>query len=118
MKKDDIDTGDLDHSATFRQSVRERDADGQIVQSWRDVMTVWAAVGYLRGGEGVVQARMAARSPAIVTIRNSQAARQIGHDWRVVARDRTGIERLYEVKELPRPSKSGAYLEMLVEVQG
>lgn len=110
-----IATGDLDHRAVFQRPVQGRDEDGQIVQGWQDVLTEKAAVLYLRGTESVMQARMQSRSPAILTVRGSSLARQITSEWRVVVRDRGGAERLFEIKEDPRPIERGAFLEMLVE---
>ena len=108
-------TGNLDHRAVFQRPVAGRDEDGQIVQGWQDVLTEMAAVLYLRGTESVMQARMQSRSPAILTIRGSSLSRQITSEWRVVVRDRSGTERLFEIKEDPRPVERGSFLEMLVE---
>ena len=107
--------GALDHRATFQSPVQERDEDGQIVQGWRDEFTGWANVRYLRGGESVMQARLASRNPVIVTIRNSERARQITSEWQVELRDRTGIRKTYQIKEDPRPSEASGFLEMLAE---
>lgn len=107
--------GALDHRATFQRSVQSRDEDGQLIQGWHDEATVWASVRYLRGGESVMAARMQSRTPAILTIRSSGKARQVTSEWRVQTRDRSGTERLFEVKEDPRPTEGGGFLEMLVE---
>lgn len=107
--------GALDHRATFQSPVQERDEDGQIVQGWRDEFTGWANVRYLRGGESVMQARMQSKTPAILTFRSSAEARRVTSEWRVLARDRSGMERLFEVKEDPRPMDGGGFLEVLVE---
>ena len=110
-----MEAGALDHRATFQSPVQERDEDGQIVQGWQDEFTGWTNVRYLRGGESVMQARMQSRSPAILTIRNSASARAVTSEWRAVVRDRTGIERVYEMREDPRPSEGSGFLEMLAE---
>lgn len=107
--------GSLDHRAAFQSPVHERDEDGQIHQGWRDEFVAWASVRHLRGGESVMQARMQSRSPAILTIRNSAAARAVTSEWRAVVRDRTGIERVFEMREDPRPTEGSAFLEMLAE---
>lgn len=110
-----MNAGDLDRKVTFQSPVQQRDEDGQVHQGWKDEFEAWAAVRHLRGGESVMQARMASRSPAILTIRNSEAARRVTSEWRVKARDRSGVERLFEVKEDWRPTEGAGFLEMLVE---
>lgn len=110
-----MDAGKLDHRATFQSPVQERDEDGQIVQGWRDEMTVWANVRYLRGEESVMAARMQSRTPAILTFRSSVEARRVTSEWRVLVRDRSSFKRLFEVKEDPRPTDGGGFLELLAE---
>lgn len=107
--------GDLDHRATF--SVRQivDDDMGGTQSSWIPQFTVWAAVKYLRGGEAVMQSRLASRNPVVVTIRNSADARRITSEWQVELRSRSGVTKIYAVKEDPRPSEQDAYLEMLAE---
>lgn len=107
--------GDLSTLTRFQSPVQQRDEDGQLHQGWQTEFEAWAHVRHLRGGESVMQARMASRSPAILTIRNSAAARSVTSEWRAVVRDRTGIERVYEMREDPRPSEGSGFLEMLAE---
>lgn len=108
-------SGDLDHRATFsvRQQV-ETDMGGTLDQ-WVPQFTVWAAVRYLRGGESVMQARLASKNPVICTIRNSAAARRITSEWQVSLRSRSGVSKVYEVKEDPRPEGMDGFLSMLAE---
>ena len=115
MATNRLSAGALDHRVTFQSPVQERDADGQLHQGWETAFEAWAAVKYLRGTEAVMQARMQSRSPAILTIRNSEAARRVTSEWRVKARDRSGVERMFEVKEDWRPTEGAGFLEMLVE---
>ena len=105
----------LDHRAEFslRESV-ETDMGG-VEDEWVPQFVEWAGVKHLRGGESVMQARLASRNPVIVTIRNSARARQITSEWRVTLRSRSGIVLVAEVKEDPRPSEGDAYLEFLAE---
>ena len=58
---------------------------------------------------------MQSKTPAILTFRSSVEARRVTSEWRVLARDRSGAERLFEVKEDPRPTDGGGFLEVLVE---
>ena len=107
--------GKLDSRAKFQSPVRTKTDLGGRQAGWKDEMKVWAGVRHLRGGEAVMQARMASRNPAIVTVRNTAQARGITSEWQVELRDRTGIRKTYAVKEDPRPVEGGAFLEMLVE---
>lgn len=105
----------LDYHASFsmRESV-ETDMGGT-VDDWVPQFNEPANVRHLRGGESVMQARLASRNPVIVTIRNSERARQITSEWQVELRDRTGIRKTYQIKEDPRPSEAGGLLEFLAE---
>lgn len=107
--------GDLDNRATFSRRERVETDMGGALDQWMPQFEVWAAVKHLRGGEAVMQARLASRNPVIVTIRNSTQARRITSEWQVELRDRTGIRKVYELREDPRPIERGAYLEILVE---
>lgn len=108
-------TGDLDSRATFSRRERVETDMGGMLDQWMPQFHVWAAVKHLRGGEAVMQARLASRNPVILTIRNSTQARRITSEWQVELRDRTGIRKVYELREDPRPIERGALLEMLVE---
>ena len=105
----------LDYHAAFsaRESV-ETDMGGT-QDEWIEQFVEWAGVKHLRGGESVMQARLASRNPAIITIRNSARARQITSEWMVRLRSRSGIVKDYEVKEDPRPAESDGFLEFLAE---
>ena len=105
----------LDYHASFsmRESV-ETDMGGT-VDDWVPQFVEWAGVKHLRGGESVMQARLASRNPVIVTIRNSERARQITSEWMVRLRSRSGVVKDYEVKEDPRPTEADGFLEFLAE---
>ena len=107
--------GTLDYRATFalRETV-ETDMGGT-QDEWVPQFVEWAGVKHLRGGESVMQARLASRNPVIITVRNSARVRQITSEWAVELRDRTGIRKVYAIKEDPRPSEASAFLEMLAE---
>ena len=110
-----MNAGRLDYRATFsmRESV-ETDMGGTR-DEWVVQFTEHAGVKHLRGGESVMQERLASRNPVIVTIRNSARARQITSEWQVELVDRTGIRKVYDVKEDPRPTEASGFLEMLAE---
>ncbi|MTH61440.1 phage head closure protein [Paracoccus litorisediminis] len=102
--------GELNRRATFLRPIKDRDADGKVIQSYIPVFEAWANVRWLRGGESVMQSRLASRSPAIVTIRAHVAAREVTSEWRVQIEGRA-----FEIKEDPRESDDRAFLELLVE---
>ena len=105
----------LDHRAIFSARREISDEYGGTRDEWVPQFTEWADVKYLRGGESVMQARMASRNPVIVTIRNSERARQITSEWQVELRSRSGVTKVYQIKEDPRPVDGDAMLEMLAE---
>jgi len=102
--------GQLTKRAALSRPVEERDPDGMIVQGWQAMGTVWCNLLPLRGSEAVMQARMASRSPAIVTVRASSLARDITAEWRVEIDGRS-----YDVKERPREAQGRGFLEFLAE---
>jgi head-tail adaptor len=105
----------LDHRATF-SARRVVDTDmGGTLSEWAPQFEVWAGVQYLRGGEAVMQARLASRNPVIVTIRNSADARRITSEWQVSLRSRSGVTKVYQIKEDPRPAGLDGSLEFLAE---
>lgn len=102
--------GRLRRRATFQEAVMIRDPDGMLIQGWEDRFTLWCHVHYLRGSEAVMQARLVSKSPAILTIRASAETRAITSEWRAVIG-----EVIFDLKEDPRPSAQGRFLEMLAE---
>ena len=105
----------LDYHAAFsmRESV-ETDMGGT-VDDWVPQFSEWAGVKHLRGGESVMQARLASRNPVVITVRNSARARQITSEWQVRLRSRSGVVKDYEIKEDPRPTEADGFLEFLAE---
>lgn len=71
---------------------RAADANGDRLGAWKDVQTVWAQITYLRGGEGVLQERLAGNQPVVISIRDSSFARDIDNSWRAV-----GPEGAYDI---------------------
>ena len=105
-----MDAGQLDRRVTFQQAVIIRDPDGMLIQGWEDRFTLWAHVRYLRGSEAVMQARLVSKAPVIITVRRSAQSVAITSEWRAVI---GGIT--FDLKEDPRPSENGAWLELLAE---
>ena len=105
----------LDHRAEFSLRESIEDDMGGTRDEWVLQFVEWAGVKYLRGTEAVMQARLTSRNPMIVTVRNSERARQITSEWRIVLRSRSGVTFVAEVREDPRPANRDGYLEMLCE---
>lgn len=103
--------GQLTKRVTLLEPVISGDADGRQIQSRAARGTVWANVRPLRGGESVMQSRMASRNPAIITVRASSVTRRITNEWRALV---DGKE--YDIKEDPRETQGRAMLEFLAEV--
>lgn len=102
--------GNLSNRITFAEMTTLPGEGGEVIQGWTDRFTVWGHVRYLRGGEAVMQARMASKRPAILTIRDSAQARRVTSEWRATI---GGV--VFDLREDPRPSEDRAFLEMLVE---
>jgi len=105
-----MDAGQLTKRARFRAPIKGRTPGGQRITEMRDRFTVWAKLTPMRGGEAVMQARLASRSPCSVTVRRTPDTVQISSEWDVVIDGRT-----YHLKEDPRESQDRAFLDMLVE---
>lgn len=113
-----MDAGRLDRRLAFYRRENVDDGAGNTVGEWAYQFTMAANVKPMRGGESVLAARLEARGPAIVTVRNCADTRQLTADWKTVD---TRTSKEYAVREAPRHpvDKSGfedrALLEMLVE---
>lgn len=89
------------------------DGYGNQVGSWQVLFIAWGGIRFMRGSEPVVAARLNARQPAILTIRNSEQARSIKASDRAV-NARTG--EVFNIRELPREARENrGFVEMLVE---
>lgn len=106
-------SGRLRERIIIQRRVDVDDGKGNVTGSWQDQMTVWAAIQFMRGSEPVIAARLTARQPAIMTIRNSTQARGILASDRAV-NARTG--EVFNIREKPREARENrGFLEMLVE---
>lgn len=98
---------------TIQRFVDVDDGAGNVTGDWLDMFTIWAAIRFSRGGEGVLAARLTARQPAILTVRNSSQSRGILPSDRAV--DARTAE-IFNIREKPRMSRDNrGFLEMLVE---
>lgn len=107
-----VGAGKLDRRLRFDRPKQVSDGAGNFTDGWEEQFTVAANRKWLRGGESVLAARLEAKQPAIVTIRNSSSAREITADWRCVD---VRAERVYAIRENPKESDNRGYLEFLVE---
>lgn len=109
-----VGAGDLRDRFTIQRDMAVPDWSGHPGEpDWQDQFTVWGGIQFMRGGEAVIAARLTARQPAILTIRNSKQAQGIKPSDRV-KNARTG--EIFNVREQPRVSReSRGFLEMLVE---
>lgn len=107
--------GDLSERLRFDARGAVNDGHGnEVAGDWQEQFTVWAGVAPMKGGEGVLSGRLEGRTPAIVTLRDSAAARGITPHWRAV--DRRGV--IWNVREWPRAAARAGYLDLLVERGG
>jgi head-tail adaptor len=101
---------DLDHVCSLQERVKADDGYGNKRGDFQEVFRDWGGFRFLRGGEGVIESRLASKQPAILTLRSTAQAKTIAPHWRVVAGGRA-----YDVKEHPRPTDDRMFLEILVE---
>ena len=79
---------------------------------WEPQFEAHCGLTYLKGSETVLASRLEAKSPIVISLRNTANARRVTHEWR--AKDlRTGV--IYQIKERPRPTEDRSILEMLAE---
>lgn len=103
---------DLDRVFSFQRRGEVDDRHGNKVDGdFVEVFREWAKVKPMKGGEGVVEARLSARQPAILTVRATTAAEDVNADWIAV----TGGVVVWNIKEPPRLTDDRQFLEMLVE---
>ena len=106
--------GDLHDRFTIQRNTATADWTGHPGEpDWKDQFTIWGNITFMRGGEAVIAARLTARQPAILTIRNSVSARSILPSDRVI-NARTG--EIFNIREQPRVSRDNrGMLEVLIE---
>lgn len=102
---------DLDKIVSFQRRAGTDDGRGNKVSGdFAEVFREWARILPMKGGEGVVEARLSARQPAILAIRATVAAAAINTGW--VAKHGVVI---WNIKEPPRLTVDRQFYEMLVE---
>lgn len=104
------DAGKLDRRVTLSRRVEQSDGFGNMVGEWTPAFSRWCNVRYLRGTEAVMAARLEGRQPVIVTVRKDSETDTIDPGMRA-----TIDGRVYNIRELPRPSDDRLFLEFLAE---
>lgn len=112
--------GDLDRTFRFEKRQEVEDGYGNTVDQWMPQFTARGMRAFLRGGESIIASRLEGRQPAILTIRNHAAAREITNDWRAVdvfgGNDEFGVPKVaFNIRENPKLTDDRLFLEMLVE---
>lgn len=107
-----MDAGRLDRRLRFEKRQDVENGAGGYRSDWVQQFECAANRKWLRGGEGVMSARLENRQMVVLTIRACVQARQIDNDWRAVD---TRDGRVYNVREVPRETDGRALLEMLAE---
>lgn len=103
--------GQLDSRISFSQ--REVDASGVRQGDWGQPLTVWAQLTWLRGGEAVLDQRLAGRQPVVITIREFAAVRSIDNSWRAV--NAHNLAQVFDIKSAA-PSREAGFLDILAEM--
>lgn len=103
--------GPLNDRLRFELPTETVDDYGAAVQGWAPQFTVAAGLTYLRGGETVLQARLAGRQVVAIRIRRSTDTQRIGVDWRAVDA-RTGV--VMNIRSIA-PTPDRAFLELTAE---
>lgn len=108
-------SGDLSERVTLAKRIEiNPDAPhdlGNRRGDWVDQGTVWAQYIHLRGGEGVLAARLQGKHTQVIRVRSSAFSRRIEPDWRVTDA-RTGVE--FAVRDVTI-DPGGAAVDLLCE---
>lgn len=110
-----VGAGDLRERFIIERDMATPDWSGHPGEpDWQTVVgPISGGIQFMRGGEAVIAARLTARQPAILTIRDSAQAKGIKPSDRV-KNARTG--EIFNIREQPRVSRDNrGFLEMLVE---
>lgn len=103
--------GELKHRVALDKRSTTSDGAGGTTTAFTEQFVVSAAYTHLKGGEGVVAARLEGRHLQVVRVRASSTTRQVTTDWRVRDR-RTGA--VFNVRDIT-PTEDRAFLDFLCE---
>jgi head-tail adaptor len=101
-----IGAGDLDHLVSLEAPVFTPDGYGGEACTWEVQFQTWAALFYRSGGEGLEAGVLQGQLSLRCRLRQSDAARLVTTDWRLVHRGT-----VYNVREVDRvTSREWVYL--------
>lgn len=107
--------GDLRERVAFarRESINPDDPDdyGNTVSEWVEQFRTRAQFVHLRGGEGVLAAKLENRHPLVVRVRASAQSREIGADWQVTDLTSGAVFNVRDITHLP----ARTWIDLLVE---
>jgi SPP1 family predicted phage head-tail adaptor len=104
--------GKLRERVTFqKRSAQADDGYGNTLTAFADVMTVWAGVAPLRGGEEIMAARLQGTQPVVITVRYSSQTVAVTPEWRAVDA-RTGT--VYNIRTAVADARK-AQIDMICE---
>lgn len=103
--------GRLRDRITFQQ--RGLDANGDPLGPWADVVTVSVELIWLRGGEAVMDQRLAGRQPVVITVRDFAETRLIDNSWRAVNERKPA--QVFDIKSAS-PAKELGFIDVLAEM--
>lgn len=103
-------SGALDRRVVFQQQAVTR--PGVRNGDWTDDFARWCSIAWLRGGEGVLEGRLAGNAPAVITVRDDAETRQVTGAWR--ARTESGIVATFNIKSIT-PAKEKGFLDILAQ---
>lgn len=105
--------GSLRERVTFSQRSSSSDDYGNVEDSYVDQFSVAARIQYLRGGEGVMAARLDGHQPVLVTVRRSTDTEKIKPDWRVT--DARDPARIFNIRSIV-PDERRELFDLLCEI--
>lgn len=104
-------TGDLNRRFAFDKRGAAGDGHGGTSTAFVEQFVVSAQVTAMRGGESVMQARLAGQHVQVVRVRSSSSTRLVTPTWR--ARDaRSGA--IFNIRDVT-PSEDRAWIDFLCE---
>ena len=108
-----IGAGELRDRITFER--RGLDENQDPLGPWEEVLTVWARLVWLRGGEGVQAQRLEGKQPVVITIRASSDSRAINTGWRAV--DARNADHRFNITAVS-PAREAGFLDILAVMGG
>lgn len=103
--------GDLYYRVGFESPQSGSDGAGGVLDGFEEQFQVRAAYTHLRGGEGIIAARLEGRHAQIITVRFSSQVAAVTRDWRIVDK-RNGDT--FNIRDIS-PSKDRAFVDILAE---